>query len=65
MITSDNFKNAPIHDKKAILEMLDELEPKEMVELVRWLNHEQETLSMKMNACDCKKNLVEKQFYKD
>lgn len=34
METPDNFKNAPIHDKKAILELLDELEPKDMIEVV-------------------------------
>ena len=30
----DQFKNSPIHDKKAIIEMMDELEPKDMIEVV-------------------------------
>jgi hypothetical protein len=33
----NNFKNSPIHDKKAIIEMMDELEPKEMIEVVEFL----------------------------
>jgi hypothetical protein len=37
METADTFKNAPIHDKRAILELMDSLEPKEMVELVDFL----------------------------
>lgn len=33
-MSNDKFKNAPIHDKKAIIDMMDELEPKDMIEVV-------------------------------
>ena len=33
----DEFKNSPIHDKKAINSMMDELEPKDMVEVVEFI----------------------------
>ena len=33
----DEFKKSPIHDKKAINSMMDELEPKEMVEVVEFI----------------------------
>ena len=41
-MSSDKFKNAPIHDKKAIIDMLDELEPKDMIEVVELLKSKQE-----------------------
>jgi hypothetical protein len=31
------FKNSPIHDKEAIIEMMDELHPKEMIEVVEFI----------------------------
>jgi 23S rRNA A1618 N6-methylase RlmF len=34
---NDKFKNAPIHDKQAIISMMDELEPKDMIEVVELL----------------------------
>jgi hypothetical protein len=37
METPDRFKNSPIHDKSAILELMDELKPEQMVELVDYL----------------------------
>lgn len=33
----DKFTNAPIHDKKAIIEMMNELHPKEMIEVVEFI----------------------------
>ena len=33
----DRFKNSPIHDKSAILELMDELKPEQMAELVDYL----------------------------
>ena len=41
-MTNDKFKNAPIHDKKAIIDMMDELEPKDMIEVVELLKSKQE-----------------------
>ena len=37
METNDRFKNSPLHDKKVILEMMDELQPIQMIDLVKWL----------------------------
>ena len=37
METLDRFKNSPIHDKSAILELMDELNPEQMAELVDYL----------------------------
>jgi len=31
----DKFKNSPIHDKKAILNIMDELQPEQMIEVVK------------------------------
>ena len=36
-MANDNFKKSPIHDKKAIIDMMDELHPQEMIELVEFL----------------------------
>ena len=33
----DKFTNAPIHDKKAIIEMMNKLHPKEMAEVVEFI----------------------------
>jgi hypothetical protein len=41
-MNNDKFKNAPIHDKKAIIDMMDELEPKDMIEVVELLKSKQE-----------------------
>ena len=32
------FTNSPIHDKEAIIQMMDELHPKEMIEVVEFIN---------------------------
>lgn len=40
METEDKFKNSPIHDKRAILEMMDKLEPKEMVKVVDYIQEQ-------------------------
>jgi hypothetical protein len=40
METPDRFKNSPIHDKSAILELMDELKPEQMVELVGYLQNQ-------------------------
>jgi len=37
METPDKFKNSPIHDKSAILEMLDKLNPAEMAQVVDFI----------------------------
>jgi hypothetical protein len=37
METSENFKNSPLHDKKAIIEMMDEFTPEQMVNVVECL----------------------------
>lgn len=39
----DKFSNAPIHDKKAIIEMMNELHPKEMIEVVKFIQSKIET----------------------
>jgi hypothetical protein len=40
METEDNFKNSPIHDKRAIIEMMDKLEPKEMVKVIDFIQEQ-------------------------
>ena len=40
-MNDDKFKNSPIHDKKAIIDMMDELEPKDMIEVVELLKSKQ------------------------
>ena len=35
----DKFENAPIHDKKAIIKMMDKLTPEKMVKVVEFLKH--------------------------
>jgi len=40
METEDKFKNSPIHDKRAILEMMDKLQPKEMVKVVDYIQEQ-------------------------
>lgn len=40
METEDKFKNSPIHDKRAILEMMDKLEHKEMAKIVDYIQEQ-------------------------
>ena len=40
MKTEDKFKNSPIHDKRAILEMMDELRPEQMVKVVDFIQEQ-------------------------
>jgi hypothetical protein len=37
MQTPDTFRNSPMHNKSAILELMDELKPDQMMELVDYL----------------------------
>lgn len=39
MRTEDKFKNSPLHDKAAILKMLDEMDAGQMSELVKFSQH--------------------------
>ena len=43
----DKFTNSPIHDKKAIVEMMNELHPKEMAEVVEFIKSKIETYGKK------------------
>jgi hypothetical protein len=45
-MTEDKFKNSPIHDKKAIIDMMDELEPKEMIEVVELLKSKTKQMTL-------------------
>lgn len=36
-VQEDKFKNSPIHDKRAILEIMDKLDPKAMVKVVDFI----------------------------
>lgn len=49
-MSNDKFKNAPIHDKKAIIEMMDELEPKDMIEVVELLKRKQQNPNKQQTA---------------
>ena len=49
---SNNFKNSPIHDKKAIIEMMDELEPKEMIEVVEFIKSKTKPKDMTQSAVE-------------
>jgi hypothetical protein len=48
----NNFKNSPIHDKKAIIEMMDELEPKEMIEVVEFIKSKTKPKDMTQTAVE-------------
>lgn len=52
METEDKFKNSPIHDKRAILEMMDELRPEQMVKVVDFI---QEQVKLFYKICIIKK----------
>jgi len=60
METENKFKNSPIHDKRLILEMMDKLEPKEMVKVVDFIQ-EQVKLFCQPNVIKsvCKHNWIE------
>ena len=49
---NNNFKNSPIHDKKAIIEMMDELEPKEMIEVVEFIKSKTKPKDMTQTAVE-------------
>lgn len=40
METENKFKNSPIHDKRAILKMMDELRPEQMVKVVDFIQEQ-------------------------
>ncbi len=40
METTNKFKNSPIHDKAAVIEMLDNLEPKDMIKVVAFIQEQ-------------------------
>ena len=41
-MSNDNFKKPPLHDKKEIIRMMDELEPKHMAEVVELIKSKQQ-----------------------
>jgi len=47
---NDKFKNSPIHDKQAIISMMDELEPKDMIEVVELLKSKQQKPNKQQTA---------------
>lgn len=67
MQTSEKFKNSPIHDKHAILEMMDLLNPEQMAEVVDLLQEQVKKLnipddSQQSEQCDsCKYKKIYRQ----
>jgi len=57
MITDKNFKKAPHFDKKKILELMDKLTGKEMVQVVLFIQQKVENLDIadviKSGFCEC------------
>ena len=56
MKTEDKFKNSPIHDKRAILEMMDELRPEQMVKVVDFIQEQVKLFcqpAVIKSVCDC------------
>ena len=45
METNDKFKNSPIHDKVAILKLMDELSPAQMVKTVDFMRRLRESIN--------------------
>ena len=45
METNDKFKNSPIHDKGAILKLMDELSPAQMVKTVDFMRQLRESIN--------------------
>jgi hypothetical protein len=41
-MSNDNFKKSPLHDKKEIIRIMDELEPKHMAEVVELIKSKQQ-----------------------
>ena len=62
-MNNDKFKNAPIHDKKAIIEMMDELEPKDMIEVVELLKSKQKKADKQQTVVDRIVNLLNKEGF--
>lgn len=63
MELEDNFKKSPMHDKHAILEMMNKLDPKEMVKVVDFIQ-EQVKLSCPPVVSRSKNGGVEKNLLK-
>ena len=62
-MNNGKFKNAPIHDKKAIIEMMDELEPKDMIEVVELLKSKQKKADKQQTVVDRIVNLLNKEGF--
>ena len=62
-MSSDKFKNAPIHDKKAIIDMLEELEPKDMIEVVELIKSKQQKPHKQQTVVDRIVNLLNKEGF--
>ena len=63
-MSNDKFKNAPIHDKKAIIDMMDELEPKDMIEVVELLKSKQKKHNKQQTAVQWLHDELFKSFQK-
>lgn len=63
-MSNDKFKNSPIHDKKAIIEMMDELEPKDMIEVVELLKSKQKKHNKQQSSVEWLHDELFKSFEK-
>jgi len=61
-MSNDKFKNAPIHDKKAIIDMMDELEPKDMIEVVELIKSKQQKPDTQQTAVEQFLNTIKDQI---
>jgi hypothetical protein len=61
-MSNDKFKNSPIHYKKAIIDMMDELEPKDMIEVVELLKSKQQKPNKQQTAVEQFLNAIKDQI---
>jgi hypothetical protein len=65
-MSKDKFKKSPIHDKKAIISMMDELKPEEMAEVVELIKSKQPKNQTALDIVISQlKEQIEKSAHKD
>lgn len=63
METSEKFKNSPMHNKRAIIELMDELQPEQMVKVVDLMQSQVKlSTTREVIYCTCKDRTT---FYRD
>ena len=61
-MSKNKFKNSPIHDKQAIIDMMDELEPKDMIAVVELIKSKQQKPDTQKTAVEQFLNAIKDQI---